>query len=82
MPAIAQLEVAQLVIEIRQRLKLSQVKLAKRLGVSFHSINRWENGRAQPSPLAMKQIQDLLHQMGELGEDLLAKYFQKQEQKL
>ncbi|MEH2285521.1 MAG: hypothetical protein V7K90_30115 [Nostoc sp.] len=22
------------------------------LGVSFHSLNRWENGRTQPSPLA------------------------------
>ncbi|AUB34829.1 DNA-binding transcriptional regulator YiaG, XRE-type HTH domain [Nostoc flagelliforme CCNUN1] len=47
------------------------------LGVSFHSINRWENGRAQPSPLAMKQIKELLHQMGEPGEALLARYFQK-----
>ncbi|MBD0386758.1 MAG: helix-turn-helix transcriptional regulator [Nostoc sp. C3-bin3] len=56
MPAIEQPRIAQLVRKTRQCLKLSQVKLATMLGVSFHSINRWENGRAQPSPLAMKQI--------------------------
>ncbi|WP_100897316.1 helix-turn-helix domain-containing protein [Nostoc flagelliforme] len=77
MPAIEQPRIAQLVRETRQCLKLSQVKLATMLGVSFHSINRWENGRAQPSPLAMKQIKELLHQMGEPGEALLARYFQK-----
>jgi putative transcriptional regulator len=76
MPVIEQPKLAQLVRETRQYLKLSQVKLATMLGVSFHSINRWENGRTQPSPLAMKQIQDLLHQMGEPGKELLAKYFQ------
>lgn len=75
MPAIEQPRVAQLIRETRQHLKLSQVKLATMLGVSFHSINRWENGRTQPSPLAMKQIQELLQQMGEAGEELLAKYF-------
>ncbi|WP_341529286.1 helix-turn-helix transcriptional regulator [Nostoc sp. UHCC 0302] len=76
MLAIQQPRAAQLVRETRQSLNLSQVKLAVMLGVSFHSINRWENGRTQPSPLAMRQIQELLHQMGEPGKALLAKYFQ------
>ncbi|MEH2270637.1 MAG: helix-turn-helix transcriptional regulator [Nostoc sp.] len=75
MPAIEQLRIAQLVRETRQCLKFTQIKLATMLGVSFHTINRWENGRTQPSPLAMKQIKELLYQMGESGEVLLAKYF-------
>ncbi|MEH1968605.1 MULTISPECIES: helix-turn-helix domain-containing protein [unclassified Nostoc] len=77
MPAIEQPRIAQLVRETRQCLKLSQVKLATMLGVSFHTINRWENGRTRPSPLAMQQIEKLLYQMGEPGEALLARYFQK-----
>ena len=77
MPVMEQPRIAQLVRETRQCLKLSQVKLATMLGVSFHSINRWENGRTRPSPLAMKQIEKLLYQMGEPGEALLARYFQK-----
>ncbi|MBN3910650.1 MAG: helix-turn-helix transcriptional regulator [Nostoc sp. NMS1] len=75
MPAIQQPSIALLVRETRQCLKLSQIKLATILGVSFHTVNRWENGRTRPSPLAMKQIERLLYQMGEPGEALLTKYF-------
>ncbi|WP_366931678.1 helix-turn-helix domain-containing protein [Nostoc sp. NOS(2021)] len=52
-------------------------KTGNNVRVSFHTINRWENGRTRPSPLAMKQIEQLLHEMGKPGEALLAKYFQK-----
>ena len=66
---------ARLVRELRSRLGLTQEKMAARLGVTFPTINRWENGRAKPSPLAFRQIQDLLVDLGESGEDLRAKYF-------
>jgi DNA-binding transcriptional regulator YiaG len=75
MPEIEQPELADLVRETRQRLQLSQVKFATKLGVSFQSVNRWENGRTKPLPVALKQIEYLLHQMGEIGKDLLVKYF-------
>ena len=75
MPATDQPQLANLVRETRQRLELSQAKFAAKLGVSFQSINRWENGRTKPLPIALKQIEHLLHQMGEAGHDLLVKYF-------
>ncbi|WP_026732709.1 helix-turn-helix domain-containing protein [Fischerella sp. PCC 9605] len=75
MRVIEQKELAELVRETRQRLELSQTKFAAKLGVSFHSVNRWENGRTKPLPLALKQIEALLHSLGDRGEDLLAKYF-------
>jgi DNA-binding transcriptional regulator YiaG len=75
MPAIDQSELADLVRETRQRLELSQAKFAAKLGVSFQSVNRWENGRTKPLPIALKQIEHLLHQMGDTGKDLLVKYF-------
>lgn len=75
MPVIDQSELANLVRETRQRLKLSQAKFAEKLGFSFQSINRWENGRTKPLPVALKQIEQLLHQMGDSGKDLLNKYF-------
>lgn len=75
MPVINQSQLANLVRETRQRLNLSQTKFAETLGVSFQSINRWENGRTKPLPIALKQIEHLLHQMGEAGQDLLVKYF-------
>lgn len=75
MPVVDQLELADLVRETRQRLGLSQGKFALKLGVSFQSVNRWENRRTKPLPVALKQIEHLLHQMGENGKDLLVKYF-------
>lgn len=57
--------VGQLVRELRQTLKLTQEKFATQLGVSFPTINRWENGHATPSPLAIKQIDMLLNQLSE-----------------
>jgi len=48
--------------EIRQRLGLTQEKLAHRLGVSCYTVRRWEAGRTKPSPLAQKAIKDLLKQ--------------------
>lgn len=66
---------ARLVRELRQRTGHSQEKLAAKLGVTFPTINRWENDRAKPSPLALKQIEDLLLDQGERGKDLLKEYF-------
>jgi superfamily II DNA or RNA helicase/DNA-binding XRE family transcriptional regulator len=41
---------------LRARLGLTQAALAERLGVSFPTINRWENGKARPSQLSWNQI--------------------------
>lgn len=67
--------IALLVKETRKRLGLTQTQWAKRLGVSYQSVNRWENGKTKPLPLALRQIKQELHKMGSQGEDLLDKYF-------
>lgn len=43
---------------VRLQLKLSQEDLAHELGVSFATINRWENGNYNPSRLAKKAFED------------------------
>ena len=43
---------------VRTELKLSQEDLARELGVSFATINRWENGSYNPSRLAKKAFDD------------------------
>jgi superfamily II DNA/RNA helicase/transcriptional regulator with XRE-family HTH domain len=45
--------------ELRGRLGLTQVRLSERLGVSFATVNRWENAQSRPSPLAWQQILEL-----------------------
>lgn len=68
-----------LVRELRQRTGLTQEKFAARLGVTFPTINRWENGRTKPSPLALKRIEDLLRELGQRGRDLLRRYLGEKE---
>jgi putative transcriptional regulator len=67
----AQTDIPQLIRELRKRTGLTQEKFAAKLGVTFPTINRWENGRAKPSPLAMQRIEDLISSMGDKVADLL-----------
>ena len=41
---------------IRLSQYLSQADFANKIGVSFVSVNRWENGKAKPNMKAMKSI--------------------------
>ncbi|MDR0354346.1 MAG: XRE family transcriptional regulator [Deltaproteobacteria bacterium] len=41
--------------EVRVCLGLAQETFAAELGVTLPTSNRWKNGRAKPSPLAMKK---------------------------
>ncbi len=66
-----------LVRTLRERLGLSQEKLAVTLGVSFQTVNRWERGHAKPSQLALNAIEQKLADMGGQGSDLLHKYFKQ-----
>lgn len=70
-----QANIPRLVRDLRERTGLTQEKFAAKLGVTFPTINRWENGRAKPSPLALKQIEDLLRNLGERGSDLMEEFF-------
>ena len=63
--------------ELRKRTGLTQEKFAAKLGVTFPTINRWENGRTKPSPLARQKIEELLRKMGDSGNDLLKRLFEK-----
>lgn len=43
---------------LRQDNLLSQEAFAKELGVSFATVNRWENGKTQPTYKALRTIKD------------------------
>jgi len=62
---------AALIREVRARLGLTQEKFAARLGVTLPTINRWENGRTKPSPLAIRNLRELVTGMGDNGKDLM-----------
>ncbi len=66
--------IGQLVRALRVEMGLTQEKMAHRLGVTFPTINRWENGRATPSPLALEKIEQYLLELGERGQGLIKEY--------
>lgn len=45
--------------KIRSNLFLTQEELASLIGVSFASINRWENGHHEPTMKAKRKLAEL-----------------------
>jgi len=52
-----------LIKEVRRQLAISQEDLARELGVSYATVNRWENGQAKPSRLARAQLDAFCERM-------------------
>lgn len=53
---------------VRSALNLSQEDLAHALGVSFATVNRWENEKTKPSKLALRQFEQFCDAKREKGE--------------
>ena len=60
-------EFRELVKSVRDQLALSQEDLARELGVSFATVNRWENGKVNPSKLAKAQFDAFCTKMTKRG---------------
>jgi transcriptional regulator with XRE-family HTH domain len=43
----------------RIALGLTQEQFAAKVGVTYSTVNRWENNKATPSPLALQRIKEL-----------------------
>ena len=57
----------ELVKEVRRQLEISQEGLARELGISFATVNRWENGKSKPSKLARAQFDSFCARMTRQG---------------
>lgn len=44
---------------LRKELDLTQQQFAERLGVSFVTLNRWENGQSKPSAMGLTKLREL-----------------------
>ncbi|HEY9697615.1 MAG TPA: helix-turn-helix transcriptional regulator [Trichocoleus sp.] len=64
-------EYCHLIRKLRHLMQLTQVQLAAELGVTYETINRWENGHIQPSPLALKQIRVVIERITQSPSSLL-----------
>ena len=52
------MDIGNAIKDIRVKSLLSQADFAKELGVSFSTVNRWENGKAIPNFKALKKMKE------------------------
>ena len=52
-------ESAKLVRELRERLDLTQEQFAQRIGVTYSTVNHWENGKRTPQPFLLERLREL-----------------------
>jgi len=71
-------EISKLINELRNRLGISQEKLAQRMGVSLPTIIRWEKGKTKPDTLGLNAIKQFVQQLGADYKDLYEQYFPKE----
>ena len=50
------MDYSKLIKELREKMILSQAELAELLGVSFASVNRWEQGHHEPTIKSKRKI--------------------------
>ena len=63
----------ELILEIRNRLSASQEDLAKMIGISFATVNRWENGHSKPNKAAQLRLYDICKERDIDLEDIIRK---------
>lgn len=50
--------------EYREKTLVTQTELAKKLGVSFASVNRWEKGKFEPTMKIKRKLRVLFNKAG------------------
>jgi transcriptional regulator with XRE-family HTH domain len=52
-------DISKMIRKLRTALGLTQEQFAAEAGVTYSTVNRWENGKAKPSPLALQKLEEL-----------------------
>jgi putative transcriptional regulator len=68
---MAAINIPALVKGLRQRLGLTQEQFAHVVGVTFSTVNQWENSRRRPQPFLLKRLLELVATSGEGTADQL-----------
>ena len=58
------MDYARVLTQLREKMVVSQTELAQKLGCSFASVNRWENGAHEPTYKMKRKILALCKRHG------------------
>jgi len=56
---VAEIDVAALVKELRRSLRLTQEQFAREVGVTYSTVNNWENGKRAPQPFLLRRLLEM-----------------------
>ncbi len=52
-------QVPALVKDLRHRLDLTQEQFAQKVGVTYSTVNHWENGKRVPQPFLLRRLLEM-----------------------
>ena len=58
------IDVPKLIKKLRNKLDLTQEQFAQRVGVTFSTVNSWENGARKPHPFLLKRLLKMAEESG------------------
>lgn len=56
-------DIPALVKELRERLRLTQEQFAQKVGVTYSTVNHWENGKRTPQPYLVRRLFELKQEL-------------------
>jgi transcriptional regulator with XRE-family HTH domain len=71
MKTMHEADIARLVKDLRERMKLTQEQFAQKVGVTYSTVNHWENGKRMPQPFLVKRLLELKQEIdgGDAGRE-------------
>lgn len=60
-------DIPRLVKELRERLQLTQEQFALKVGVTYSTVNHWENGKRMPQPFLIRRLLELKEEIAKGG---------------
>lgn len=58
-----QRDTAALVRELRRLLDLTQEQFAQKVGVTYSTVNHWENGKRMPQPFLLRRLLEIKEEL-------------------
>ena len=58
-----QADIPELIKDLRNRLELTQEQFAQKVGVTYSTINHWENGKRIPQPFLMRRLLEIKEEL-------------------
>lgn len=56
---MTEVDIPSLVKDLRDRLHLTQEQFAQKVGVTYSTVNHWENGKRAPQPFLVRRLLEM-----------------------